>query len=137
LSGARPPATRFAELEGAAAFCEWFGSPAPCFHDASVAGLSFEHRGRSRIVLHAFRMTSEVDPGGYFVLDRHCEVSFTLDGVTEVRFRDFDEGSILQGLTVTIEGGKIVLDLESVVGADGRVSAAGCQVAFAPRQPQN
>lgn len=77
-----PDLTLLAQLEGAAALVSWFGF-LPDFHDANIRSLTFEGSDGS-LVLSAFRMTSEVDKQGFFVLDRHARVSFRFKNVSGV-----------------------------------------------------
>jgi len=102
----------------------------PSFHDAEIIELSL-WRGRivpekdeyifpaATIKLHHWRMTSEVSPSGYFVLDLHTLTTLRFSGVTSCRVEDFNHqnaimglnivrkeasASGVQGLAVTIEG---------------------------------
>jgi hypothetical protein len=76
----------FASLPGASAILDWFGF-VPSFHDAKLAGIDIG-LGTATIKIDTFRMTSEVDERGYFVLDRHAQVTIAIGKVS---------GLILQG----------------------------------------
>lgn len=84
-SSAAPWATDpdlFAALEGGPDVISWFGF-LPDFHDAKVTRMGFS-AGAGVIEIDAFRMTSEVDEKGYFILDRQASVSLNLTGVTGI-----------------------------------------------------
>jgi len=72
----------YAQLDGANDLTSWFGFLHD-FHDATIQSMSFE-ASSGTLVLSAFRMTSEVDDRGFFVLDRHARVTFHFDGVSGV-----------------------------------------------------
>jgi hypothetical protein len=76
----------FASLPGGSAILDWFGVT-PSFHDAKLAGIDIS-RGTATIKIDTFRMTTEVDERGYFVLDRHAQVTIAIGKVS---------GLILQG----------------------------------------
>ncbi|WP_420471700.1 MULTISPECIES: hypothetical protein [unclassified Brevundimonas] len=126
--------TQFSFLDGAEAFSRWFGIDAPYFHDAEVESLTLTHRGESRLSIRTFRMTPEVDAAGYFVLEKHCLLTFILQDVFEVDLDAFDEGAILMGLTVLRHEQGMTLDLDPVIGVGGRISARGCRVEYLPRE---
>lgn len=72
--------TLFAALPGGREVIDWFGF-APSFHDATVHSLDIT-QGSAVLRLNAFRMTSEVDEQGYYVLDRHARVEIRLSGLS-------------------------------------------------------
>ena len=80
------------EIEGAAALISWFGF-VPDFHDAIIRRIAFEGFD-GLVVLSAFRMTSEVDEQGFFVLDRHARVSLFFDKVIGVVFDCIPDNTI-------------------------------------------
>jgi hypothetical protein len=56
------------DLEGGAALCAWFEGIPP-FHDATLRKLELRQGALGRLT---FRMESEVDAQGYFVLYEAC-----------------------------------------------------------------
>lgn len=63
------------DLEGGAALCAWFEG-IPSFHDATLRELELRQGVTpSRLVAHTFRMESEVDAQGYFLLTKHVDVT--------------------------------------------------------------
>ena len=88
----------FADLPGGQAVIDWFGY-APSFHDAKLTELSFAS-GNAELKIAAFRMTSDIDERGYFVLDRHAMVILSLARVTGVDVGGEDAHSIISELTI-------------------------------------
>ena len=84
----------FFALDGARVVADWFGC-VPSFHDASVSKLELGS-GNAQLALRAFRMTSEVDENGYFVLDRHALVILHLSGVTGVSLSGDASSNVLE-----------------------------------------
>ena len=70
----------FASLPGALAILDWFGFM-PSFHDAKLAGIDIG-LDTATIKIDAFRMTSNVDERGYFILDRHARVTIVVGKVS-------------------------------------------------------
>lgn len=52
----------------------------PSFHDAEVVSILLDRSGKSKVRVHAFEMTSEVDADGYFVSTKHAIITFDLEG---------------------------------------------------------
>jgi hypothetical protein len=63
-------------LEGGAALCAWFEG-IPSFHDATLRELELRQGAPGRLVAYTFRMESEVDAQGYFLLTKHVDVTLT------------------------------------------------------------
>ena len=61
----------------------WFGQ-VPSFHDAEILSLHLHRKGPSVLRLHGWINTGEVGQSGYFVLDRHAVVTFTLSEVMDL-----------------------------------------------------
>ncbi|NYD92232.1 hypothetical protein [Sphingomonas melonis] len=87
----------FASLPGGAAIIDWFGFM-PSFHDAHLADLTISN-GTATIKIDAFRMTSEVDERGYFILDRHAQVTIAIGKVSGLLLRG-DAQSIISQLGI-------------------------------------
>ena len=73
----------FASLPGGQAIIDWFGF-CPVFHDGTLERLELSN-GNAALSIRTFRMTSETDANGFFVLDRHALVTLRMRGVTGVR----------------------------------------------------
>lgn len=120
------------DLEGGAALCAWFEG-APSFHDATLRELELRQGAPSRLVAHAFQMTSEVDARGYFVLTKHVAVTFTIFGLIEVQLFEFMEAGIMFGLDIEIDPDGTTLSFESSYGVHGRIKAKRVVISFEPR----
>ncbi len=124
--------TTIADLEGGAALCNWFEG-VPSFHDANLRELELRQGAPGRLVAHTFRMESEVDAQGYFVLTRHVDVTFTIFGLIEVELFEFMEAGIMFGLDIEIDRDGTTLSFDSSYGVHGRIKAKQFVVSFEPR----
>ena len=66
-------------IPGADQVVKWFGYW-PTFHDAEILSITLNRSGESRIVIHAFERASEIDHRGRYVLVKHANVTFALEG---------------------------------------------------------
>ena len=122
------------EVPGGQQLLEWFDGRAPSFHDAEVLELSLDrNKARCSIKIHAFRMTSEVDAKGYFVLDKHVLVSFRLEGVVNLELNDFNEQNAILGMALsrTADQG-FRLELDPAYGLFGFVEARSLTIDLEP-----
>jgi hypothetical protein len=101
----------FASLPGGRTLIEWFGF-CPTFHDATLERVELTS-GKVSLVIRAFRMTTEIDAEGHYVLDRHVFVTLQMRGVTGLKLSG-DAGSIVSELTIRQPGCvKTLVGLES------------------------
>jgi hypothetical protein len=61
-------------IEGAAELSEWFGYW-PSFHDAEIIEVTLNRKQQSKILIHTWRMTSELDSNGRYISDHHVLVT--------------------------------------------------------------
>ncbi len=125
------------EIPGGRQLLEWFDGRVPSFHDAEVLGLVLDRRGaRCTVRIHTFQRTSEVDAKGFFVLDKHAQVSFHLEGVTNLELGDFNEQNAIYGLALsrTADLG-IRLELDRCHGLFGFVEARALKIELEPGKP--
>jgi hypothetical protein len=120
-----------ADLEGGAALCSWFEG-IPSFHDATLRQLELRQGAPSRLVATTFRMLSEVDTRGYFLMTKHVEVSLTIYDLIEVQLFEFMEAGIMFGLEIEIDSSGITLSFDSSYGVHGRIKAQRIAVSFEP-----
>jgi hypothetical protein len=133
----------FASLPGGAALIDWFGF-VPTFHDATLEGLEIAE-GAVTLRLKTFRMTSEVDAAGYYVLDRHALVTVSLSGVSgislagdassiifELRIRRLSAGAPGWQSCGGPEAGDFEIDFMSSYGLYGQLFARDLALGFAP-----
>src|SRR6185437_10337977 len=100
------------DLEGGAALCAWFEG-IPSFHDATLRELELRQGAPGHLVAHTFRMESEVDAQGYFLLTKHVDVTLTIFELVEVELSEIKEAGIMDGLDVEIDHDGITLSFES------------------------
>lgn len=122
------------DLEGGAALCAWFEG-VPSFHDATLRELELRQGAPGRLVAHIFRIESEVDAQGYFLLTKHVNVTLTIFELIEVELSEIKEAGIMDGLDVEIDDDGITLSLESSYGVHGRIKAKRVVVSFEPGKP--
>jgi hypothetical protein len=87
-----------AELPGGQELIAWFGY-VPRFHNAELLDLHLGASGAS-LRLHTWRMTSETDEKGYYLLDKHVVVTFSLERLTGITLEGHDSRGILYGLNL-------------------------------------
>jgi hypothetical protein len=123
------------DLEGGAALCAWFEG-IPSFHDATLRELELRQGAPGRLVAHTFRMESEVDPQGYFLLTKHVDVTLTIFDLMEVELFEFMEAGVMFGLDIEIDDGGTTLSFDSSYGVHGRIRAKRVVVSFDPGKPK-
>ena len=106
------------DIPGKADVLAWFGYW-PSFHDAEVLSITLDRSHPSRIVVHTWNRTDELDARGYYFLDKHAIVTFVLEdllldreGITNTQIDGFNAQNVLSSLTVrkTLEGYDLILD---------------------------
>ena len=123
------------DLEGGAALCAWFEG-IPSFHDATLRELELRQGAPGRLVAHTFRMESEVDAQGYFLLTKHVDVTLTIFELIEVELSEIKEAGIMDGLDVEVDHDGITLSFDSSYGVHGRIKAKRVVVSFEPGKPK-
>ena len=124
-----------ADLEGGAALCAWFDG-IPSFHDAALRELELRQGAPGRLVAHTFRMESEVDAQGYFLLTKRMDVTLTIFDLIEVELFEFMEAGIMFGLDIEIGDDGTTLSFDSSYGVHGRIKAKRVVVSFEPASPE-
>ncbi len=125
------PKTTIDQFEGGAALCEWFGG-IPYFHDATLSELELRQNAPGRVVLKTFRMTSETDAAGYFILEKHVTVTLILHGLQSVQLAEIMEAGTVHTLDFERDNDGITLLLESSYGAHGSIRFEDMVVSFEP-----
>jgi hypothetical protein len=114
------------EIPGADELIRWFGYW-PNFHDSEVISIELTRSHGSRVRIHAFERTSDMDPRGYYVLTKHAIVTFSLEGfpldregITNTRIDFFNHQNVLSGAriekTTTV---RLEVEQNQLVGVDG------------------
>jgi hypothetical protein len=129
------------DIPGAADVIAWFGYW-PSFHDAEILSITLDRSNASRVVLHTFEMTREVDALGHYAHDKHAIVTFFLEGfprdqygMTNTHIESFNHQNVLSSASVNRKPGGYELILEGCYGADGVISAEHIRVELAPGMP--
>jgi hypothetical protein len=145
----RGDTTIYEAVPGGADLVRWFGQ-VPSFHDAEILGLHLRRKGPSVLRLHGWINTGEVGRDGYFILDRHAIVSFTLSGVMDLQLVGFSIQNVIFGLVLRRaldrpeRRGYLALDphpqdieieLEPCYGLSGLIRARAVSIAFEPGKP--
>jgi hypothetical protein len=122
-----------AKIEGWSSLIDWFGH-SPNFHDAEVVGVDLRREPEpSAIRVHAWRTNADVDANGFFRLDPHATVTFTISGITALRLDSWNHQNVLAELWVTGAEGGYTLHMPTSYGMEGEISAAAISVSVEPR----
>jgi len=128
-------------IPGVADVIAWFGHW-PTFHDAEVLWIFLDRSGESRVAIHAFERTREVDARGHYVLAKHAIVTFCLEGfpqdqegITNTRIEFFNHQNVLSSARVnkTTEGYELAL--EGCFGVAGSIVCERISVKLRPGIP--
>lgn len=77
-------------------FGEW-----PSFHDAEVLKVVLDRKGCELLAsIYVFRMTSEVDTNGYYVLDNKVVATIRFTGIAQLELRYFNHQNVLFDLGI-------------------------------------
>ena len=87
----------YLDIPGGREIVEWFGI-APTFHDAEIVSLDLRRRAASRLRLHYWRRSREVDEHGHYVLDRHAVITFILQDILDLQLDGFSPQNVVFGL---------------------------------------
>ena len=122
-------------VPGADHLVQWFGEW-PSFHDAEVVEISLRREGVSHVRIRTWRVTSELDAGGYFILDRHAIVTISLEEITGLELADFSVQNIVGNVTIepTQVGHRV--NLNSCFGVGGYIEAASVVLSLEPYEPR-
>jgi len=98
----------FDRIEGAEKLVDVFGYW-PSFHDAEVLWMRLDRRPLCdncygpvlETLIHAFEMTNEVGPDGFYVLRRHVLVHLRFHEVAGIMMDGFNHQNVLFGLSIS------------------------------------
>lgn len=122
------------EIGGWSSLIDWFGH-SPNFHDAEVVSVDLRREPEpSAIRVHAWRANADVDANGFFRLDRHATVTFTISGITALRLDAWNHQNVLAELWITGVEGEYTLHMPSSYGMEGEISATAISVSVEPRE---
>ncbi|HEX3810665.1 MAG TPA: hypothetical protein VHW02_13305 [Rhizomicrobium sp.] len=119
-------------IPGAAELVSWFGRY-PRLHDGAVCDFALRRDRSGFVSVKGFRMNPETDEKGYFVLDKHCTVTYTFEGILEAEFSFEEEiDSIVDQIQISEceVGFEFVVD--AVNGFDCAIRAKSLRISFEP-----
>ena len=131
-------ASVYASIPGGPELLDWFGR-VPSFHDAEIIDLHLKRCGSSTLRIHAWNMTDKVKKG-YFVLEKHAVVEFSIDRITNLNLGDFNHQNVIDKLVLSrMESGEnsavFELNLEPCYGLSGIIRAEQVSVTLGPGKP--
>jgi hypothetical protein len=132
--GDKPPEWLTAQIPGAADLIAWFGYW-PSFHDAEVISIQLLRSGPSRLCLHTFDCTREVNKKGQYVCQKHVVITFLLAGLRRLELAGFNHQNVISGLTIVRAGGGYELIIEGCYGVEGALAAESVSIELAPGAP--
>lgn len=130
------------DIPGTADVLAWFGHW-PSFHDAEVLSITLDRSHPSRIAVHTWNRTQELDARGYYVLDKHAIVTFVMEdflldreGITNTQIQGFNAQNVLSSVAVrkTLEGYDLILD--GIYGVSASISARRLRVELSSGKPE-
>jgi hypothetical protein len=137
-------------VPGGADLLRWFAQ-VPRFHDAEILSLHLRRKAQSVLRLHGWINTGEVGPNGYFVLERHAIVTFTLSDVMDLQLDGFGNQNVIGGLALRRAPDRperqgylaleplpqdIEIELEPCYGLSGLIRARAVSITFEPDKPK-
>jgi hypothetical protein len=123
-----------ASIPGANEVIAWFGYW-PSFHDAEVTLIELARSDPSRVDVHAFESTEEINAKGQYVSRNHAVVSFLVGGIQELTLTGFNHQNVLSGLRLARVEEGYQLTLEGCYGIDGVITAESLRIALRPSVP--
>jgi hypothetical protein len=123
-------------VPGAQQLFDWFGYW-PSFHDAEVLSVELNRTGASKVRVHTFQITREVDTRFFSICDKHCVVTFVLDEITGVELAHFNYQNALQGLGLRQENDEFVLRFAPAHGLEGVIRAKYVTIEMLPEIPSD
>jgi hypothetical protein len=123
-------------IPGAQQLFDWFGYW-PSFHDAEVLSIELNRAGPSKVQVHTFAMTDQVDAKGFYVCDKHCIVTFVLRDLIAVQLAHFNDQNALSDLDFYRENDEFVLDFCGSHGVEGTIRAKQVSIDTRPGIPSD
>jgi hypothetical protein len=127
---------KFPDVPGAAELFAWFGYW-PSFHDGEVLSLHLDRAGPSRLRVHTWERTNELDSHRYYVLRKHVIVAFILEGISELELDGFSRQNVLAELTLTQEPDGYQLKMWPCYGMSGEIRATSIRIELEPGVPSS
>jgi Immunity protein 50 len=131
-----PLANELNEIVGAKELHDWFGYW-PSFHDAEIVSLHLNRRSPSKMLIHTWNTTKEVDAGGFYVMNNHVVVEFVLEDIVDLDFGDFSSQNVISSLHVEKKGAGFTLTLGPCYGLAGTIEATKVTIKLCPGMPSD
>jgi hypothetical protein len=127
---------KFPNVPGAAELFAWFGFW-PNFHDGEVLSAHLNRAGLSRLRVHTWERTNELDSRRYYILRKHVIVTFILENISELQLDGFSHQNVLAELTLTLDADGCNLKLWPCYGISGEIKARSVRIELEPGIPIN
>jgi hypothetical protein len=136
-------------LPGGAELVRWFGQ-VPTFHDGEILSLHLQRKGQSVLRVHGWINTGAVGQNGYYILDRHAIVTFTLTDVMDLQLDGFSIQNVIFGLVLRRAPDRperqgylalsplpqdIEIEIEPCCGLSGLIRVRSISITFKPGMP--
>ncbi|GGZ35241.1 Imm50 family immunity protein [Asticcacaulis endophyticus] len=116
------------------AVTNWFGHMHN-FHDAEVVSIDIRRDPEPSVIrIYAFRMNSDTDEHGYYRLDLHALVTFSITGIREFEIQNWNQQNALMCLEISKAENGYRLEMEGAYGVDGYLIAESISVTLEPWQ---
>ncbi len=123
-------------VPGAQQLFNWFGYW-PSFHDAEVLSIELNRTESSKVRVHTFQVTDEVDPKGFYICHKHCVVTFVLENITGVDLAHFNHQNALLRLEFYQRNDEYVLVFAPAHGIEGTLKATNVSIEMIPGIPSD
>jgi hypothetical protein len=123
-------------IPGALELFDWFGYW-PSFHDAEVLSIELNRIGPSKILVHTFTVTDQVNSKGSYVCAKHCIVTLLLEDLEGVDLVEFNQMNVLSSLRFERANDSLVLALASSYGVGGSIKAKSVRIELASGIPED
>jgi Immunity protein 50 len=121
-------------ISGASKLVKWFGCW-PSFHDAEILNLTLDRSSSSKVRVHTFSATSEIDENGYFVLDHHVVVTFWFEDIVGLNLSGFNFQNVIAGIDVERTAKGCRISFAACYGLSGEIEAKRVWLTFQPGKP--
>ena len=125
-----------ADIPGASDLFAWFGYW-PTFHDGELISVHLDRTGPSRLLVHTWEKTREVDSRGYYALQKHIIVTFVLEDIRDLELDGFSCQNVLANLTITKDPNGYKLELWPCHGISGAITAGSVRIELESGMPSS
>jgi hypothetical protein len=123
-----------AAINGAQSLYDWFGYW-PSFHDAEILHLHLNRSGSSQMAIHTWHTTPKTDEKGYYIVEKHVVVDFTLQGISDLELIHFSPQNVISGLEIKKKDDGFMLKLGPCYGLAGTIEALKVSIGLHAGEP--